>query len=101
MEQLRENEKFKAKYQMALAERNLEGAAIPIARRQERLLALQVLYNQLPEEQVKYKLLCLKLAREEEAAMQPEMHLYAHVDVPPKAKSYEQWIKQRAIPLDT
>ena len=94
MQLLRENEKFAAKYKLAMAERNLEAAAIPIARREERLEALQVLFNQLPPEQIKYKLLCLKLAKAEDQAIGTNLHLHAHVDVPPKAESYEQWKAQ-------
>ena len=70
---------------------------VPLAWRKNRVLALEELYHKIEDRRVALKLKVLKELREEVGDHRIQVEHTVEVkglNVPPRAKSYEEWLKQ-------
>ncbi len=72
---------------------------IQLADRKERVLAMQELYEKIPDIRVALKLKVLaqirvEVGQDEAVERQPEA---VGVDVPPRAQTYEEWLRQNRL----
>ena len=73
---------------------------IQLADRKERVLAMQELYEKIPDIRVALKLKILAQIRAEVGQDQPIQHVHAvhvGVNIPPRAETYEEWLDQNQL----
>ncbi len=90
---------FKAEYAKQLAIYQGSFGDIRLADRKERVKAMQDLYDKIPDIRVALKLKILaqirvEVGQDEVAQQQPEP---AGIDVPPRAQTYEEWLRQNRL----
>ena len=88
---------FKAEYAKQLAIYQGSFGDIRLGDRKERVKAMDDLYHLIPDYRVALKLKVLAQIRVEVGQDQPMEHPAAPIgtDLPPRAQSYEQWLKQK------
>jgi hypothetical protein len=97
---LRSKSAFQTEYKRQLAIYQQSFDEIQLADRKERVLAMQELYEKIPDIRVALKLKILDQIRAEVGQDQPIQHVHAvHVgiNVPPRAKTYEEWLAQNGL----
>ena len=90
---------FKAEYARQLAIYQGSFGDIRLADRKERVKAMQDLYDKIPDIRVALKLKILaqirvEVGQDEAVERQPEA---VGVDVPPRAQTYEEWLRQNRL----
>ena len=96
---IRRKPQFKAEYAKQLAIYQNEFAEIQLGDRKERVKAMNDLYHLIPDYRVALKLKVLaqirvEVGQDEVVQQQPEP---AGVDVPPRAQTYEEWLRQNRL----
>ena len=93
----RKKPEFKEALQEALERDRKNFDEVPLAWRKNRVLALEEIYNKIPEKRVALKLKVLKEIREEVGDNRLQVEHTVEVrplNAPPVAESYEEWLKQ-------
>ena len=97
---LRSKPAFQTEYRRQLAIYQQSFDEIQLADRKERVLAMQELYEKIPDIRVALKLKILAQIREEVGQDQPIQHVHevhVGVNVPPRARTYEEWKTQNQL----
>jgi hypothetical protein len=98
---LRRKPAFQAEVSKQMAIYKGEFCGVQLADRKERLIALDQLYRKIPDVRVSLRLKVLTAIRHEVGddelnvpSIEPQP---AHLNIPPRAESYEEWIKQNRL----
>ena len=97
---IRSKSAFQAEYSKQLAIYQLSFDEIQLADRKERVMAMQELYEKIPDIRVALKLKILAQIRAEVGQDQPIQHIHAvhvGVNIPPRAETYEEWLDQNQL----
>ena len=97
---LRSKPVFQTEYKRQLAIYQQSFDEIQLADRKERVLAMQELYEKIPDIRVALKLKILAQIRAEVGQDQPIQHVHAvhvGVNIPPRAETYEEWLDQNQL----
>ena len=96
---IRSKPAFQAEYKRQLAIYQHSFDEIQLADRKERVAAMQELYEKIPDIRVALKLKILaqirvEVGQDEAVERQPEA---VGVDIPPRAQTYEEWLRQNRM----
>ena len=97
---IRSKSAFQTEYKRQLAIYQQSFDEIQLADRKERVLAMQELYEKIPDIRVALKLKILAQIRAEVGQDHPIQHVHAvhvGVNIPPRAETYDEWLKHNRL----